>query len=116
MGFHINPFYSAPFTCVPGLLAVVAIALALATPVFAQSDPPSTPANLRAESSDGDVRINWDDPEDSSITAYDFRVRVVPQERWRPDWTTIEDSAGRTGVIIDNIAVGVNHRVPAPCA
>ena len=92
---------------VPALLANLAIALALAAPVFAQPDPPSAPANLRAESSDGDVRISWDDPEDSSITGYDFRVRVVPQERWRPDWTMIEDSAGRTGVIIDNIAVGV---------
>ena len=106
-GCHAIPSCSDPLRCVPGLLAVLSVALALATPVFAQNTPPSAPANLRAESRDGEIRISWDDPEDSSITGYDFRVRVVPQDRWRPDWTMIENSADRTGAIIDNIAVGV---------
>ena len=72
-----------------------------------QSHLPSATANLRAESSDGDIRISWDDPEDSSITGYDYRVRVVPQEVWRPDWTMIANSADRTSLTVFNIQVGV---------
>ena len=42
----------------------------------AQEDPPPAPTGLRAEATDGVVRLTWDDPDDASITG--FRIERGP--------------------------------------
>jgi len=76
--------------------------VSIASPVFAQIEPPPAPANLRAQPGDGEVILTWDDPNDPSLTGYEFRTRITDQvpENWRPDWTFIaaggEDSDATT--------------------
>lgn len=55
------------------------------TPTRAAS-PPAPPAGLTATAGDGTIGLSWDDPGDSGITFYEFRL-MSPQEsdwsRWR---------------------------------
>ena len=45
-------------------------------PARNQTDPPSAPANLRVEHTDEGSRMRWDDPNDTSITGYELRLRI----------------------------------------
>ncbi len=36
---------------------------------------PAAPANLTATPGDGQITLNWDDPQDESITSYQIRLR-----------------------------------------
>ena len=85
----------------------------IAAPVFAQA--PAAPVNLRAQPGDGEVILTWDDPNDPSLTGYEFRVRVTNEqpERWRPDWTFIvvsgkESDATTTHVRVYQLANGTS--------
>ena len=44
---------------------------------------------------EGGIGISWNDPSDSSITGYQFRVRTTGAPDWRP-WQEIADSDSST--------------------
>ncbi len=90
-----------------GILLVLLLAAAclLLTPqsVFA-NNPPAKPANLTALPGNQEATLSWDDPQDSSITRYEFRqtfttpgVEVdVERNLEASPWLTILDSDDTT--------------------
>ena len=69
---------------------------AYATP----AGPPEAPADLAAKAGDTQVGLTWTDPDDSSITKYQYRhsssVNSNGNPVWEPDWTHVDDSASLT--------------------
>ena len=79
-----------------GTLWVVDIA---AHKVFSYNIPPpapSPPANLSATGVHGGATLSWDDPGDSTITVYQYRVQQSGETTWNPDWTDIPNSGATT--------------------
>ena len=52
--------------------------------------------NFRADAGNAQVTLHWDNPEDSSITRYQYRQRVTSESAWDPDWTDIPGSGAST--------------------
>ncbi len=52
--------------------------------------------NFRADAGNAQVTLRWDNPEDSSITRYQYRQRVTSESAWNPDWTDIPGSGAST--------------------
>ena len=52
--------------------------------------------NFRADAGNAQVTLRWDNPEDSSITRYQYRQRVTSESAWDPDWTDIPGSGAST--------------------
>ena len=57
---------------------------------------PVAPANLAAEVGDARVTLSWDDPSDSMITKYQYRVSADGGGSWVPDWMDIPNSGAST--------------------
>ena len=73
-----------------------------------QNGMPAAPANLRVEHTDDGSRLTWDDPDDSSITGYEFRLRFLAGEEWLPDWTLIAGTdATTTTIVFTNLGPGL---------
>ncbi|MCY3681208.1 MAG: putative Ig domain-containing protein [Gemmatimonadetes bacterium] len=65
--------------------------------VSAQS--PSAPAavtNLAAVAGDQQVTLSWDNPNNESITTYQYRQSTDGGSNWSPDWTNIANSNKNT--------------------
>ena len=61
--------------------------------------------NFRADAGNAQVTLRWDNPEDSSITRYQYRQRVTSESAWDPDWTDIPSSgASTTSYTVGNLA------------
>ena len=61
--------------------------------------------NFRAEAGNTQVTLRWDNPEDSSITKYQYRQRLTSESAWNPDWTDIPGSrASTTSYTVRNLA------------
>ena len=61
--------------------------------------------NFRADAGNAQVTLRWDNPEDSSITRYQYRQRVTSESAWDPDWTDIPGSgASTTSYTVGNLA------------
>ena len=61
--------------------------------------------NFRADAGNAQVTLRWDNPEDSSITRYQYRQRVTSERAWDPDWTDIPGSgASTTSYTVRNLA------------
>ena len=61
--------------------------------------------NFRADAGNAQVTLRWDNPEDSSITRYQYRQRVTSESTWDPDWTDIPGSgASTTSYTVGNLA------------
>ena len=61
--------------------------------------------NFRADAGNAQVTLHWDNPEDSSITRYQYRQRVTSESAWEPDWTDIPGSgASTTSYTVGNLA------------
>ena len=61
--------------------------------------------NFRADAGNAQVTLHWDNPEDSSITRYQYRQRVTSESAWDPDWTDIPGSlASTTSYTVRNLA------------
>ena len=61
--------------------------------------------NFRADAGNAQVTLRWDNPEDSSITKYQYRQRVTSERAWDPDWTDIPGSqASTTSYTVRNLA------------
>ena len=52
--------------------------------------------NFRADAGNAQVTLRWDNPEDSSITRYQYRQRVTSESAWDPNWTDIPGSGAST--------------------
>ena len=72
---------------------------------------PRAPANFRLEPATGtNLRFIWDDPNDPSITGYQFRFQRAEDDEddWRPNWMDITGSdATTTSVATTNLSGGV---------
>ena len=61
--------------------------------------------NFRADAGNAQVTLRWDNPEDSSITRYQYRQRFTSESAWDPDWTDIPSSgASTTSYTVRNLA------------
>ena len=61
--------------------------------------------NFRADAGNAQVTLRWDNPEDSSITRYQYRQRLTSESAWDPDWTDIPGSgASTTSYTVRNLA------------
>ena len=89
-------------------------ALFSAQPAAAQS-PPAAPTGLTATAGDGEITLSWDDPNDSSIVAYEYNVNHNDTSTgnlsgWGP-WTVIPHSAaGKTSHTITGLTNGREYR------
>ena len=76
-----------------------------------QQAPAATPANLTAAAGVGEVTLSWDDPNDSTITAYEYRQKEAGGSFGQ--WTTIPDSAygeaNTTGYTVRNLTNGQTY-------
>lgn len=55
------------------------------------------PVNLTATSAgDGEIALNWDDPNDATLTGYQYRYRNSSDTGWNPDWTHMSGSGATT--------------------
>ena len=73
------------------------------------SQRPAAPANLAADPGDAQVALSWDDPGDSTITKYQYRVSADGGINWDPNWGDIPSSgAGTTGY---SVTSGLSNRV-----
>ncbi len=76
-----------------------------------QQAPAATPANLTAAAGVGEVTLSWDDPNDSTITAYKYRQKEADGSFGQ--WTTIPDSAygeaNTTGYTVSNLTNGQTY-------
>ena len=52
----------------------VAAAQVIAQATFAAPNPPAAPANLTASAGDGSVTLSWDNPQNPTITGYEYNV------------------------------------------
>ena len=73
---------------------------------------PAAPVNLKATSGDDrETTLSWDDPSDSTITTYQYRVSGDNGQTWNPDWTAIGGSnANTTGHTVTGLTNGIEHR------
>ena len=65
----------------------------------AQATPkavPAAPVNLQVSPGDASAVLSWDDPEDSDITKYQYRVSSDKGATWDPDWTDVPSSDSTT--------------------
>ncbi len=102
----------AALVAATSLLAASTLALSvLAAPALAQSVP-AAPANLAGAAGDAQVTLSWDDPGDSSISSYDYRVGTTSggTTTWSPDWTSISGSdATTTSHVVTGLTDGTEY-------
>ena len=56
--------------------------------------PPAAPSNLSATTAAGQITLSWDDPNDATITGYEYRLKEGTND-WG-DWTSISGSGATT--------------------
>ena len=57
---------------------------------------PAAPSGLKATLSDNSVSLSWDNPYDSSISAYQYRIKTAGASNAYGSWTDIADSNADT--------------------
>ena len=68
---------------------------------------PGAPGGLDAQASYRQVELSWNDPDNSDIDSYQYRVSDDGGNTWDPDWTEIEGSDdSTTGLTLSDL----NHR------
>ena len=98
------------------LLALVVSAGAWAMPGEAKEAqqqsgqaPPAAPTGLTATAGDERVTLRWNDPGDSGITGYEYRMRSAGVA-WSA-WTAVAGSgAATTSAVVDGLANGTEYR------
>ena len=85
-------------TNLQSVLYSIAISVILISgPVAAQSPPaPAAVTNLAAVAGDQQVTLSWDNPNNESITTYQYRQSTDSGSNWSPDWTNITNSNKNT--------------------
>ena len=69
--------------------------------------PPDAPGGLNAQASYRQVELSWNDPDNSDIDSYQYRVSDDGGNTWDPDWTEIEGSGASTTSLTLS---GLDHR------
>ena len=59
-------------------------------------DPASDIENFRATPGNRRVRLDWDNPSDSTIRRYQYRYMNTSDSDWNPDWRNISSSSANT--------------------
>ena len=78
--------------------------------IYAFNMPLAPPASFQAQSGDTRVTLSWDNPQNSGITGYQYRVSNDGGSTWDPDWTPIPNSNHRTtSFTVRNLPNGVEH-------
>ena len=71
---------------------------------------PAAPANFAAGAGDTEIHLSWDNPNDASITHYQYRYRVTTSSTWVRNWTNIPGSdAGTTSYTITRLSNGTGY-------
>ena len=85
-------------TNLQSVLYSIAISVILISgPVSAQSPPaPAAVTNLAAVAGDQQVTLSWDNPNNESITTYQYRQSTDSGSNWSPNWTNITNSNKNT--------------------
>ena len=79
--------------------------------VSAQSPPaPAAVTNLVAMAGDQQVTLSWNNPNNASITRYQYRQSADSGSNWSPDWTNITKSdASTTSHTVENLSNGTKY-------
>ena len=93
------------------LLAIAISATLISGRVSAQSPPaPAAVKNLVAMAGDQQVTLGWDNPNNTSITKYQYRQSTDSGKTWSPDWTNITDSdKNTTSHTVTNLTNGIEY-------
>ena len=79
--------------------------------VYSYIMPLASPANLQAEAGDTRATLTWDDPQNSDITGYQYRVSADDGNTWNPDWYAVPGSSRTTtSLTLRDLTNGVEHR------
>ncbi len=71
---------------------------------------PGAPGGLDAQASYRQVNLSWNDPSNSDIESYQYRVSGDGGNTWDPDWTEIEDSDNLTnGLTLTDLDHGTEY-------
>ena len=82
----------------------VASASAQARPVA----PPAAPTNIAPAGGNAQVALSWSNPNNATITKYQYRQSSNSGISWSPDWTDIPGSgAGTTGHTVTGLTNGI---------
>ena len=79
--------------------------------VSAQSPPaPAAVTNLVAMAGDEQVTLSWNNPNNASITRYQYRQSADSGSNWSPDWTNITGSdKNTTSHTVENLSNGTKY-------
>ncbi len=79
--------------------------------VSAQSTPaPAAVTNFAAVAGDQQVTLSWDNPNNASITTYQYRQSTDSGSNWSPDWTNITGSdENTTSHTVENLKNGTEY-------
>ena len=69
--------------------------------------PPDAPGGLNAQVTYREVELSWNDPNNSDIESYQYRVSDDGGNNWDPDWTEIDGSGASTTSLTLS---GLDHR------
>ena len=73
-------------------------------------DPASDIVNFRATPGNRRVRLEWDNPGDSTIQRYQYRFMNTSDSVWNPDWTMISGSnASTTSFTATGLTNGIEY-------
>ena len=73
-------------------------------------DPASDIANFRATPGNRRVRLEWDNPGDSTIQRYQYRLMNTSDGAWNPDWRSISGSnANTTAITATGLRNGIEY-------
>ncbi len=72
--------------------------------------PPAAPVGLAATAGDRTIALTWDDPEDATITGYEYRVYADREDDWR-EWKRITRTTSATTEHTLTLTNGVSYRV-----
>ena len=111
----IRSFASLPVAAV-AILALLISALTLAPPprlleAQGETTAPARPTGLSVAVSGQSVTLTWNDPSDTTITRYEYRLRQAPPAPGWGAWTAIPNSgASTTSHTFDGLTPGKEHR------
>ena len=66
------------------------------TVTVARTAVPVAPTNFAARSGDTEAHLSWNNPNDASITHYQYRYRLTTSSSWTRNWTSITGSGADT--------------------
>ena len=87
-------------------VSAVGEAAEVSTTSASPTGPPAAPRDLSAKAGDAQVSLSWIDPNDSSITRYQYRQRVATEDLWPTNWTDIPSGAETT---TSYVVTGLNN-------